>query len=132
MNLESRRARRAVAAFGIAWTVALPLLLLLSSAPFLVKAGYLLYGAWAVVNMTALWSGKPDPPGLGAWQNVAFVVFTGLTVLGVFVYRFLTLSRTPGTVAKLLIDCEEDRTLRAVLVGMLREDAGTKPRSEVP
>jgi hypothetical protein len=28
--------------------------------------------------------------------------------------------------------CEEDRTLRALLVGMLREDAGTKPRSDVP
>ena len=87
MNLESRRVRRAFAAFGIAWNVTLPLLLIFSSGPFLVKAGYLLYGAWAVVNMTALWSGKADPPGLRAWQYVAFVVATGLIFLGVFVFR---------------------------------------------
>jgi hypothetical protein len=91
MNLESRRARRALAAFGIAWNVAILLLLLFSSAPFLAKTWYLLVGAWAGVNMTALWSGKADLSGLRAWQIVAFLaaffVATGLIVLGVSVLR---------------------------------------------
>ena len=34
---------------------------------------------------------------------------------------FLTSYRRSRTFAELLIDCEEDRTLLAVLVGMLRE-----------
>jgi hypothetical protein len=32
------------------------------------------------------------------------------------------------TFAELLIDCEKDRTLRAVLVGMLREMEGKRPK----
>jgi hypothetical protein len=33
----------------------------------------------------------------------------------------LVKTRPPTSGAELLIDCEEDRTLRSVLVGMLRE-----------
>ena len=51
------------------------------------RPGYLLVGAWAGVNMTALWSGKTDLSGLRAWQIVAFLIALGLIVLGVLVYR---------------------------------------------
>jgi hypothetical protein len=38
--------------------------------------------------------------------------------------RCVAAPAAPRAFAELLIDCQEDRTLRAVLVGMLRESEG--------
>lgn len=87
MNLESRRARRAFSAFGIAWNVALPLLVLFSSWPFRAKAGYLLYGALGrrQLDRPVEWEGRSSRPSRMAVRRL--LVASGLMFLGVFVFR---------------------------------------------
>lgn len=96
MNLESRSARRAVAAFGIAWNGAIFLLLALSSGPFLVKAGYLLYGGWALVNMAALWGWEARSSRLLGMAIRRLLCLHWLDRSRGVRLSFLTLSRHPA------------------------------------
>jgi hypothetical protein len=88
MNLESRRVRRAFAAFGIAWNVTLPLLLIFSSGPLPGEGRIPPVRGVGRRQHDRLWSGKADPPGLRAWEYAAFFVASGLIFLGIFVFRF--------------------------------------------
>ena len=94
----------------------------------------------AVWGLIAVWTQIRVYELLRTWQIIAVdvAIVSGLVMLALLVYaaweRLETLVQTCAvprrlvrresatrTFAELLIDCEEDRTLRAVLVGMLRE-----------
>jgi hypothetical protein len=87
MNLESTRARRTLAVFGILWNATIVVVVLISEAPVLWKAAAVVYGGFAVV-MGLAWSGRDDIPRLRLWQNIAFLVAAALVALGAFVFRF--------------------------------------------
>jgi hypothetical protein len=87
MNLESTRARRTLAVFGILWNATIVVVVLISAAPVLWKAAAVVYGAFAVVVMGLAWSGRDDIPRLRLWQNIAFLVAAALIALGAFVFR---------------------------------------------
>jgi hypothetical protein len=87
MNLESTRARRTLAVFGIPWNATIVVVVLISEAPVLWKAAAVVYGGFAVV-MGLAWSGRDDIPRLRLWQNIAFLVAAALVALGAFVFRF--------------------------------------------
>ena len=87
MNLESTRARRMLAVFGILWNATIVVVVLISAAPVLWKAAAVVYGGFAVVLMGLAWSGRDDIPRLRLWQNIAFLVAAALVALGAFVFR---------------------------------------------
>jgi len=87
MNLESTRARRTLAVFGILWNATIVVVVLISAAPVLWKAATVVYGGFAVVVMGLAWSGRDDIPRLRLWQNIAFFVAAALIALGAFVFR---------------------------------------------
>jgi hypothetical protein len=87
MNLDSTRARRTLAVFGILWNATIVVVVVISGAPVLWKAAAVVYGGFAVVLMGLAWSGRDDIPRLRLWQNIAFLVAAALVALGAFVFR---------------------------------------------
>jgi hypothetical protein len=87
MNLDSTRARRTLAVFGILWNATIVVVVVISGAPVLWKAAAVVYGGFAVVLMGLAWSGRDDIPRLRFWQNIAFLVAAALVALGAFVFR---------------------------------------------
>jgi hypothetical protein len=73
MNLESTRARRTLAVFGILWNATIVVVVLISAAPVLWKAAAVVYGGFAVVLWVSLGLGETIFRAFGCGRTSRFL-----------------------------------------------------------